>query len=713
MILPILTIEIRHETDVVLGRQRARQIAAMLGFAQLEQTRVATAVSEIARNAFQYASGGRIEFLIESNTPSTFLIRVRERGPGIENLEGILNGQYSSHTGLGVGIIGAKRLMDRFEIKSSPGEGATVTMGKNLPQQSHSFTPQDLARISRELTQHEPQGLLSELEQQNRELMRALDELRERQAEVAELHSRELDETNRGVVALYKELDEHAQALRRISELKSRFLSNMSHEFRTPLNTILSLSGFLLERSDGDLVPEQVKQVTFIKRAAEGLSALVNDLLDLAKVEAGKAVVRSRSFELTDLFDTLRGTIQPLLTSGKVSLFFEDPRDVSTLRTDEAKLGQILRNFLSNAVKYTERGEIRVTAVPAPGDMVIFEVRDTGIGIARGDLEHIFEEFGQIEGPLQGRIKGTGLGLPLSRKLAELLGGSVSVRSQLGIGSTFFAVIPRIFQEAEESTFPPNTNPQVEPARVPFLVVEDDPVDLLLYARLLEGLGFQAILARTLDEARRLLRRVRPAAVLLDIVMEAENGWTFVSELNAREQTKDIPIFVLTVVDGQERALQFGGDNFCLKPIDPGWFRNRLESPRTRQPVEKILIIDDSEGDRILLGRVLSEFGPLKVNEALNGQEGLRLARKDRPDLILLDLILPDMTGLEVLERLKVETATQDIPVIITTSKHLDNNDRKRLVAGTAEILDKTSEKRESVFRRIRETLISTMPRLM
>ena len=671
MIMPILTLEIRHETDVVLGRQRARQIAAILGFPQLDQTRIATAVSEITRNAFQYAAGGRVEFLIDSGTPPTFLIRVRERGPGIEELQAVLDGQYTSQTGLGIGIIGAKRLMDHFEIKSSPAEGAVVTMVKNLPKRLGAFTTQDLSKVSRELTQRAPQGLLGELEQQNRELMRALDELKERQAEVAELHSRELDETNRGVVALYAELDENAQALRRISELKSRFLSNMSHEFRTPLNTILSLSGFLLNRSDGDLLPEQEKQVTFIRRAAEGLSALVNDLLDLAKVEAGKAVVRSKSFELSNLFDNLRGTTQPLLVSGQVSLVFEEPLDIPTLRTDDGKLGQILRNLLSNAIKYTERGEIRVAASRGPGDTVILSVRDSGIGIAPGDQEHIFEEFGQIEGPLQGRIKGTGLGLPLSRKLAELLGGAVSVRSELGVGSTFFAVIPRVFHESGGSPFPPSTNPEVEPARLPLLVVEDDPVDLLLYAKLLEGFGCHVLLARTLDEARRALRRTRPVAVLLDIVMEAESGWTLFAELKARDKTKNIPVIVLTVVDGQERALELGGDDFCLKPIDRGWLLDRLGVLRTWGSVEKILLIDDSESDRCLLREVLSEIGYRKVNEAPDGQEGLRLVREERPDVIFLNLMMPDMTGLEVLERLKQRAATPAVPVIIITSKHL------------------------------------------
>ncbi|MHC5544052.1 sensor histidine kinase, partial [Singulisphaera rosea] len=321
-------------------------------------------------------------------------------------------GAYGSSPGSGQAALVTKRLMDQFDIQSSSmSGGAVVSMMKRLPKRMAPLTAKELSRISDELAKQAPRGLLEELQQQNQELLRTLQELRESQAEIAHLHTRELEETNRGVVALYTELDDNAKALKRISDLKSRFLSNMSHEFRSPLNTILSLSGFLIDRVDGELTAEQEKQVYFIRKAAESLAGLVNDLLDLAKVEAGKAVVRPESFEVATLFDVLRGTTRPLLAQRPITLIFEDPVGFSTLRTDEAKLTQILRNFLSNAVKYTERGEIRVSATTGAGDTVIFSVTDTGIGIAPEDRARVFEEFGQVEGPIQGRIKGTGLGL--------------------------------------------------------------------------------------------------------------------------------------------------------------------------------------------------------------------------------------------------------------------------------------------------------------
>ena len=439
MNIPLMSLEVRVEIDVVLSRQRARQIAGLLGFPQLDQTRIATATSEIARNSVKYAGGGRVEFSIETSAAPAFVIRFLERGPGIKDLQRILEGDYVSTTGLGLGITGAKRLMDRFAIESVAGAGATVSMAKNLPVRALALTPQELGRISAELAKNAPKGLLEELQQQNQELLRALHELRESQAELAQMHSRELDETNRGVVAMYAELDDGAISLRRLADLKSRFLSEMSHELRSPLNSIRGLTGFLLARSDGELTPEQEKQVQFIRLAAEGLSTLVDDVLDLAKVEAGKAVVRRVSFEVGSLFNSLDGTMRPMVTHERVSLVFDEPNGIPALETDEGKIAQILRNLLTNAVKFTEHGEIRVSARRGPDDMVVFSVKDTGIGIAPGDLDRIFDDYGQIDGPLQKRVKGYGLGVaPLTRKLANLLGGSLSGRERARRGVDVF-----------------------------------------------------------------------------------------------------------------------------------------------------------------------------------------------------------------------------------------------------------------------------------
>ncbi len=705
MSLPLLTLDVRLEPDILLARQRARQIAGLLNFAPLDQTRIATAVSEIARNAFQFAGGGKIEFQIHPGPAPGLLIRVHERNPGIKDFQAILDGQHVPATELGVEILGAKRLMDEFEIGSSE-KGVTLTMIKRLPKRSTPWTQPELAKLSAELAKHRPQGLTEELQIRNQELLRTLQELRDRQAELAELHTRELEETNRGVVALYSELDENAKELRRISDLKSRFLSNMSHEFRSPLNTILTMSGFLLNGSSGDLNAEQEKEIHFIRKAAEGLAALVNDLLDLAKVEAGKAVIRAESFEIADLFEILRGTTQPLLTDGSVVLNVEPPHEVATLQTDEGKVTQILRNFLSNAVKFTQRGEIRLAAEPGPGDTVIFTVSDTGIGIARKDQRRVFEEFNQIEGPVQKQVKGTGLGLPLSRKLADLLGGRVSVRSEPGVGSTFIAVIPRVYRACEVAEEPRESFWRLNPSLSPVLVVDDDPVDLLLYEKHLEGSGFQVLPARTLGEARRALRRVRPLAVVMDIALEADSGWSLLAEIKGQAATSDIPIFVLTIIDGKEQALALGATDFCLKPIDRDWLLSRLGALLEGESRSTILIIDDNEADRYVIKGLLTAQGRFAILEASSGEEGIRRAREERPDVIFLDLIMSDMTGFQVHEALKSDSVTRGIPVILNTSAILSEEERRRLSAGTAAILSKSAATAEEAFLRIREALV-------
>ena len=260
-------------------------------------------------------------------------------------------------------------------------------------------------------------------------------------AQVAEL-SAELAETNQGVLALYGELDDNALRLKEASDLKSRFLSYMSHEFRTPLSSILSIARILQDRLDGPLTDEQQKQVGFIQSAAGELTEMVNDLLDLAKVEAGRVTISPAWFEMVDLFSALRGMFKPILQSESVSLIFEEPREIPPIYTDDKKLSQILRNFISNALKFTARGEVRVCATLTEGRRVVFSVADTGIGIAPEQLGALFQDFVQIDAPIQKRLRGTGLGLSLSRRLAILLGGDVSVESVLGKGSRFSVILP-------------------------------------------------------------------------------------------------------------------------------------------------------------------------------------------------------------------------------------------------------------------------------
>jgi signal transduction histidine kinase len=279
------------------------------------------------------------------------------------------------------------------------------------------------------------------VEQLRAQLARAEERAQAQEATIATL-TMELDETNHGVLALYAELDDNAIRLREVSDLKSRFLSYMSHEFRTPLGSIASIAGLLMAEMDGPLTQEQRTQVNFILTSASELTEMVNDLLDLAKVEAGRITISPAWFDMVDLFSALRGMFKPILASSDVSLIFEEPRGLPAIFTDDRKLSQILRNFISNALKFTTNGEVRVTATLEDGDRVRFSVADTGIGIPPEHLAGLFQDYAQVDSALQKRLRGTGLGLSLSKKLAVVLGGDVNVTSQVGQGSTFSVVIP-------------------------------------------------------------------------------------------------------------------------------------------------------------------------------------------------------------------------------------------------------------------------------
>jgi signal transduction histidine kinase len=585
MTWPIVTLPIDTENDVVAVRQRARRVAELLGFDRQDQTRIATAVSEIARNAFGYAGGGRAEFAIESADPQLFAIRITDKGRGIPDLQNILDGQYRSQSGMGLGLTGARRLMDRFRIETTPDKGTVVELQQIIPKRAGRITKTKLSDIASALKRDSAADPLEVLRDQNRELLQSLEDIRRRDEESKQLNQ-ELGDTNRGVVALYAELDERAEQLRKASELKTRFLSHISHEFRTPLNSVLALSRLLLDRIDGELTSEQERQIGYIRRSAESLLELVNDLLDLSKVEAGKVEVKPTRFTVGAVFGALRGALRPLLASSPVELSFDAGDDLPEMLTDEAKVAQILRNLISNALKFTEKGEVRVMARYEPEkQLVTFKVRDTGIGIAPQDLEGIFEEFSQVDSALQRKVKGTGLGLPLSRSLSELIGGTIQAESIPGQGSVFTLTIPARF-------------------------------------------GTEAAVSTDADLSRK-----------------------------------------------------------------------------------RVLIIDDDETFRYVLKQIIRNEPRYEVLEASNGGDGLRQARSENPDVIVLDLQMPNIDGFTVLQELSADGRTSVIPLIVSTSLTVDAELRARLPTGTR-VISKNLISRENValFLRDATSFQSTPP---
>lgn len=532
----LLSVNLSAETDFLLARQRAKQIAEILGFDIQDQTRIATAVSEIARNAYEYAVNGVVEFHFDREAQPSLRIVVRDQGKGISRLEEVFDGTYVSSSGMGIGIAGSRRLMDDMKIESSD-RGTTVLLRKFLPATAPVPTPKTVADRIGAIA---PQDLRAAANAQSREMIRLLGDLRERERELSQLNQ-ELKETNRGVMVLYAELQDHALELQQASEMKTRFISGVTHELRTPLNSIVSLAGLLIRRIDGELTTEQEKQVQFIQRSAQNLTEMVNDLLDLAKIEAGKVTPRLSEFTIAEFFAALRGTFRPLAMNENVQLLIEESTILNTLLyTDEGKLAQILRNFISNALKFTEQGTVQVRATLVPNGGVRFSVQDTGIGIADENQELVWQEWGQIETDQRPKHKGSGLGLPLARQLATLLGGTTWLESALGKGSTFYVEIPTAVAPTPEPV-----SPQEEEGTI--LIVDDDEVARYILRRNLITLTSARLLeASSVAEARRLLAAHRPKLVFLDIVMPEENGLAFAEELRLLPEMEDLPIVLVS-----------------------------------------------------------------------------------------------------------------------------------------------------------------------
>jgi signal transduction histidine kinase/CheY-like chemotaxis protein len=592
---------------------------------------------------------------------------------------------------MGLGIVGARRLMDRCLVESSE-RGTTVTLTKILPRQT-LVSPAELRQLATELLIRRPGSALEEAQQQNHELLRTLEDLRARQEELERVN-RELEDTNRGVVALYAELDERADHLRRADELKTRFLSNMTHEFRTPVNSILALVDLLAERLQTPL--DRKDEIFYIRKSAQQLSEIVNDLLDLAKAEAGKIEIRPAPFEVPALFGALRGMLRPLLVNQSLALVFEEPDGLPALMSDESKLSQILRNLISNALKYTEAGEVRVTAqLTSDRQRVEFRVADTGIGIPEAELGRIFDEFVQIENPLQRRTKGTGLGLPLSRRLAELLGGSIAVQSTLGAGSVFTVTLPIAYRRVG-----PEPLPDLRPDRTPVLVVEDSDEDQMLYARVLEDGPYQAVPVRSAADAAAALQAFRPSAIVLDIRLHGHDAWELLARIKRDPATAAIPVIVVSTIDDRQKGFALGADAYAVKPIDRDWLLAKLDA-LTGESAARILVIDDEEASRFILRGLLAD-GRHEIVEAPSGPDGLRLARDTSPDVILLDLHLDDTTGYAVSQSLRQDPATAAVPVVVVTAQRMSADDRLRLGERTP-VVSKTGLTRESLRAAIRQ----------
>ncbi len=554
----LLTVEIRFELDVVLARRRALQIARLLQFDTQDQIRIATAISELARNVFQYAGTGRIVFAVAAGAPDTFVMTVSDRGPGIDHLDQILNGRYSSNTGMGLGLRGARSLVDGFSVVSNTPDGTCIELVKHLPGRTPAVSATLVARIVDALAREAPQSALEEMQGQNQQLIAAMTEV-ERQRQV-------LEQVNAA-------LELAAGQAHSANRAKTEFLANISHEIRTPMTAIAGLSALLAKT---ELDEKQRQFVSTLQISAESMTVLVNDLLDISKIEDGRIVLEDIPFSLTEAVDRVVEISAVAIGKKGVEIAAHFAPGLSGRYVgDPQRLHQILLNLVSNAVKFTSEGRVTVEVeeerYAADTALVHLRVRDTGIGIAEDKLAQVFDKFVQADASTTRRFGGSGLGLSIAKNLAELMGGRLSVASRLGQGSTFSVSLPLGIELASPPAEEALTTGLPPGLRV--LVVDDHLSARLIASGLLTDLGHLVTCAVSGVEALALFKSGPFDLVLMDIHMEGLDGFDTTRRLRLSERESGcapVPVFALTAQrsPGEDAAYAAAGMNGALvKPL--------------------------------------------------------------------------------------------------------------------------------------------------
>jgi signal transduction histidine kinase/CheY-like chemotaxis protein len=521
-----------------------------------------------------------------------------------------------------------------------------------------------------------------------------------------------------------EEVAKAKEAAETANKTKSLFLANMSHELRTPLNAILGYSEMLQEEAvERQLEGQFGADLEKVNGAGKHLLALINDILDLSKIEAGKMELFLESFDLAKMIDEVASTIRPMVEKNANTLRIQRAPNLGMMHGDQIKVRQALFNLLSNAVKFTHEGNISLEAIRKNvdgRDYILFRVTDTGIGLNAEQIVKLFQDFTQADASTTRKFGGTGLGLALTRRFCQMMGGDVTVQSVSGAGSVFTINLPAnvgepMIEQTADEVDAEVTTPlpqewgeghaqQLPPVGSCVLVIDDDPTQRELIGRFLSKEGFSVRTTARGETGLRLARQLRPVAITLDVMMPGMDGWEVLAALKADRELRDIPVIMLTMVDDPDRGFALGAAEFATKPVDRARLSEILKKYTCPHPPCPVLLVEDDFATRELTRAILQKEG-WKVIEAENGRVGLQRMEQVRPRLILLDLMMPEMNGFEFVNRVREKPEWRSIPIVVLTAYDLNTEDRRRLNGYVELIIQKSLDTQDALLRQLREFL--------
>jgi len=509
----------------------------------------------------------------------------------------------------------------------------------------------------------------------------------------------------RQVAERTRQLKQRARELEESTRLKSEFLANMSHELRTPMNSIIGFTGRVLKKAGDELSARHVKNLKTVERNAHHLLGLINSLLDLSKIEAGKMDIFAEDFCVDALFTEVMELTDSLVTNKGISIDQDSPQEPIEIYTDKTKLKQILINLISNAVKFTDEGGVTLHARLAENNAVQIKVIDTGLGMEADALSYIFEAFRQVDGSNTRTHGGTGLGLNITSRFCDMLGGEVQVESEVGVGSTFIVTLPLKYQAKtakdviELDIQAMETDTAAEPlviedtdnsASGPVVLCIDDNLEVLeLLSEYLSDAGYHAVCVSNGQDGLLKARELQPIAITLDVQMPHKDGWSVLKELKDDPVTRDIPVLMATMMENKALGFELGAYDYLQKPIMPDNLIQSIEGLPTR--VQHVLVVDDNEGVRDLMQQTLDDQG-ITSSLAVDGVDAIKQLEDmgdELPDMIILDLMMPRMNGFEVLDKLNEHDLWKHIPVLVSTAKTLSQNEKNLLASKAKYVVQK------------------------